>query len=364
MPDRSASQSSDDHDRSQSTHSSSDRDGAHTSPSPSHSTSSPRRRFLTVAAGSTVLSATAGCVDTDSDDSSASSRVDPHHEEAETVDDLPLFDAHTHLTPMAARGHDALSADALVDWMDENGVDTAAVHALESPEAYPVPATSWWLLEEVQPHADRLVPFVTIDPRTLIHDRDIVEDVLEQYLDRGARGFGELKAGIGIDDELARQAYELCSTYDLPVTFHTDGQSMTDDIGLPGLESVLQSFPDVDFLAHAHGWWIHVSGDVTTMDRGRAHEGAVAPGGRVPELLGTYDNLYGDLSAAAGWNALTRDEAFGQSFLEDHHDSLVFGTDYLYPGQQVDHFDLFERFDLSLEAWADVRYRNFQSLLG
>jgi hypothetical protein len=59
----------------------------------------------------------------------------------------------------------------------------------------------------------------------------------------------------------------------------------------------------------------------------------VEPGGRCDELLGTYDNLYADISMGSGFNAITRDVEYSQGFLERHHEKLLFGTDYLYPGQ-------------------------------
>ena len=327
-----------------------------------------RRRFLTATAGAGVLGAVAGCTGLDSDESDPDDStnetvsLDADPDDADDVDDLPLFDAHTHIIPMESRGNDPLFVDDLVDWMDDNGVDYAAVQALDSPEAYPVQAPSWWILEECEKYDDRLVPFVTIDPRAL-HYGEEATAVLDEYLDRGARGFGELKAGIDIDDEQAMETYELCADRDLSVLFHTDETAMTDEIGLPGLEDVLESFPDVDFVAHAHGWWIHVDGDVDTMARDSAHDGPIESEGRVPELLEAYDNIYADISAGAGWDALSRDEEFTQEFFETHHEQIVFGSDYLFPDQTIEQFQLFETVDLDLEAWADIRYRNFESLL-
>jgi len=279
--------------------------------------------------------------------------------------ELPLIDAHTHLIPAETLDREPLGADDLVSWMDDNGVDRAVVLALDSPEAYPVQAPSWWILEQVESYPERLIPFCTVDPRTLVYEEDFsaVTNLLERYIDRGARGFGELKAGLPIDDSRLETLYELCAEYDLPITFHTDDKAMEDEVGLPRLEDVLASYPEVDFLAHAHAWWSHISADVSWEDRGEYPDGAIEPGGRVPELLAEYDNIYGDLSARSGWNALTRDPEFAQGFLEDHHEQLVFGTDYLAPGDEVPHFSLFDLFELSQEAWADIRYRNLESVL-
>ncbi|WP_160045869.1 amidohydrolase family protein [Natrialba sp. INN-245] len=281
--------------------------------------------------------------------------------EPETVDDLPLFDAHTHVIPTEARGRDPLFAEQLVEWMDTNGVDRAVVLAFDAPEAYPVRAPSEWVLDEVDSYPDRLVPFCTIDPRDV--DETDAAARLEHYIDRGARGFGELKMEMDMDDDRLELLYELCATYELPILFHTDRQMLRDEVGLPRLENVLASYPEVDFVAHAHGWWSHMSADVEALDLGRIPEGPIEAPGRVWELLAEYDNIYGDISTLGGWNALTRDEAYGQTFLERHHDQLVFGTDYLFPGHQIPHFALFEQFDLELDAWANIRHRNIENLL-
>ncbi|EMA36852.1 amidohydrolase family protein [Halobiforma nitratireducens] len=350
-----------------------------------------RRRYLAVTASVGLFASIAGCASDTVDQSTAGSETPasnattPEDREAdgenrEVEDDgsesagdedaepsspagLPLFDAHTHVVPRAARGHDPLSADELVAWMDAHGVDRAVVLAFDSPEAYPVQSPSWWVLEEVEAYPDRLVPFCTIDPRTLVYGEGTAEALLERYIDRGARGFGELKVEMPIDDDRLEPVYELCAEYELPLLFHTDRQFLTDDVGLPGLERVLASYPAVDFVAHAHGWWSHMGADVEPADLGRIPDGPIESRGRTWELLAEYDNIYADISTRGGWNALTRDETVGREFLETHHDRIVFGTDYLYPGQSVPHFDLFDRFDLDREAWADVRHRNVESLL-
>jgi predicted TIM-barrel fold metal-dependent hydrolase len=42
-----------------------------------------------------------------------------------------------------------------------------------------------------------------------------------------------------------------------------------------------------------------------------------------------YPNLWADLSAGSGHNAITRDPAFGIEFLDRFQDKLLFGTDVL-----------------------------------
>ena len=323
-----------------------------------------RRSLLAGVAGASILG-TRGTIGATGQSERTRATAADDQPEATAVDDLPLFDAHTHLIPAETLDRDPLSADELVAWMDGAGVDRAVVHALDSPESYPVQAPSWWVLDQVRAYPDRLIPFCTVDPRTLVYEDDVgaVTALLERYVDRGARGFGELKAGLPIDDPRLQTLYELCADHGLPVLLHTDEKAMTDEVGLPRFENVLASYPEVDFLTHAHAWWAHVSGDVSPDDRGRYPDGPVEPGGRVPELLATYDNVYGDVSGLSGWNALTRDPTFAQGFLEDHHEQLVFGTDYLHPDQETPQFELFDRFDLPPAAWADIRYRNLEAVL-
>jgi predicted TIM-barrel fold metal-dependent hydrolase len=44
-----------------------------------------------------------------------------------------------------------------------------------------------------------------------------------------------------------------------------------------------------------------------------------------------YPNLYADISAGSGYNAITRDKDFGYSFLEEFQDKLFYGTDICAP---------------------------------
>lgn len=328
-------------------------------------TNATRRRVLGTVVGVTGLSGPTGAV-TDAAatpaETDATDDFVPRADRPNRPGRLPLVDAHTHIVPEAVWDRDPLDAEQLVEWMDENGVDRAVVLPLESPEAYPVPAPTWWVLEETAQYPERLLPFCSIDPRTIAYE-DAVEDRLERYVADGARGFGELKPGLAVDDPKLRAIYELCAEYELPVLFHADDKAMLDDPAFSRFEAIVASYPDVDFLGHGQGWWARISGDVDDDDLGGYPEGAIEPGGPVPELLSTYDNVYGELSGNSGWNALSRDPEYGQQFLESHHEQLLFGTDYLYPGYDVPNFRLFETFELDRSAWSDIRYENLLDLL-
>src|SRR5690606_39089224 len=133
------------------------------------------------------------------------------------------------------------------------------------------------------------------------------------------------------------KVYAACGRLGLPVLFHADHLICSDAPGFPGLERMLATYPDTVFIGHAVRFWADVSGDATP-DQFHISvyaEGPVAPGGATDRLLREYPNLYGDLSARSGLNALTRDPAFSLDFLERHQDKLLFGTDVLRPEQDL-----------------------------
>ena len=121
----------------------------------------------------------------------------------------------------------------------------------------------------------------------------------------------------------------------MPVIFHighTNGDyGLIDEYGLPRLEKTLKQFPNLKFLAHSQRWWSHISGDITEETYHGYPDGPVVPGGRVVELMRKYPNLYGDLSAFSGYNALARDPEFAYRFMEEFKDRLLYGTDISAP---------------------------------
>jgi predicted TIM-barrel fold metal-dependent hydrolase len=251
-----------------------------------------------------------------------------------------LIDVHTHLGQTWNHTRE-LTPDALLAWMDEHGIEKAVVLPLVSPESSSYLLTTDFVLAQTKPHRDRLVPFCCVDPRTSYSGkRHGLKDMLKRYVDRGAKGFGEHKPGVPIDDRRSMELYAVCGELKLPVLFHLDDQRNTDEPGLPGLEKVLRQHPDTVFIGHGPGWWASISGDVKQSDLGGYPTGAVAPGGAMDRLMDGYPNLFGELSAGSGAGAVGRDKAFGRDFLVRRADRILFGTDYLSPGQEVPQFEL------------------------
>ena len=172
------------------------------------------------------------------------------------------------------------------------------VLALVSPESWFYPVTPGWILEQTTQYRDRLIPFCSVDPRSVnLGGRAGIVDILKRYTDAGAKGFGEHKWGGAIDDPRYIELFQACGEVGLPVLFHMDGVRNVDQPGLPGLEKVLQAAPEVDFIGHAQGWWASISGDAAEAQMNAYPRGPVAPGGAIDRLMEKYPNIYADLSA-------------------------------------------------------------------
>jgi predicted TIM-barrel fold metal-dependent hydrolase len=187
--------------------------------------------------------------------------------------------------------------------------------------------------------------------------------MLKRWVDQGAIGFGEHKAGVRFDDPRNLALYAACNELKLPILFHIDGQRNMDAPGLSGLERALKENPDTIFIGHGPGWWASISGDVKEADLAGYPTGPVARGGAIDTLMDKYSNLFGDLSAGSGAGAITRDPAFGREFLIRRADRLMFGTDYLAPGQDVPQLELYRRLDLPATATAKIFRDNARRLL-
>lgn len=273
-------------------------------------------------------------------------------------------DMHTHVG-QTWNTTEYLSAEKLLGWMDANDIAQAIVLPLVSPESSSYLLTSEFVLAETKPHRERLVPFCCIDPRTSFSGglKGLVA-MLKRWIDLGAKGFGEHKTGIRIDDPRNMLVYAACSELKLPLLFHLDEQRNMDAPGLPGLEKALAEFPGTTFIGHGPGWWASISGDVKDADLAKYPSGPVAPGGAIDKLMEKYPNLYGDLSAGSGAGSISRDLAFGREFLIRRADRLMFGTDFLSPGQEVPQLTLFRKLELPAEVQAKVFRDNARRILG
>jgi len=279
------------------------------------------------------------------------------------------IDDHIHLThPWYGREHGPITAPMLLRWMDANNITQAFIHPLVSPEAFWFPISTDFVLQQTKPYRDRLLPFCDIDPRRLathLTSKKLVVDMLKRYVDAGAIGCGEHKCMVPVDDPLHMKLYEACVEVKLPILFHLDNKSMMDKPGLPGLDKVLTTFPELVMIGHAKGWWASISGNLTQADlHAPTPTTPVAPGGALDALMDKHPNLYGDLSSG-GAAAMFRDPAFGRQFLIRRADRLLWGTDWYDLRQKsFQQFDLFTRFKLPEDVVAKISRENARRLFG
>jgi predicted TIM-barrel fold metal-dependent hydrolase len=140
---------------------------------------------------------------------------------------------------------------------------------------------------------------------------------------QGAIGIGEMKFHVPVDSPEMDRVYKLAEEFRVPVLLHFEHRHY--NLGLENLEKVLKRYPKVNFIGHAQTWWGHISADPDLNDM--YPKGRVKPGGLVDKLLADYSNIYGDLSADSGLNAITRDPEFSRGFLERHSRKLIWGSD-------------------------------------
>jgi predicted TIM-barrel fold metal-dependent hydrolase len=147
---------------------------------------------------------------------------------------------------------------------------------------------------------------------------------IERYLKLGGLIIGEQKFGVECDAPAMQKIYELAQAHRVPVLMHWQFQMY--NYGFERFYKMLEKYSRVTFLGHAQTWWANI--DKNNTDQTVMYpKGRVTSGGVTDRYLSDYANMYGDLSAGSGLNALTRDEDFAREFLKRHQDKLVYGSD-------------------------------------
>jgi len=147
---------------------------------------------------------------------------------------------------------------------------------------------------------------------------------IEKYLKLGAVILAEQKFGIECDAPAMQTLYAVAAEYRVPILMHW--QHGMYNYGFERFYKMLEKFPRTIFIGHAQTWWANI--DRNYKDQTVLYpKGPVTPGGITDRYLSDYPNMYGDLSAGSGLNALTRDEGFTPDFLQRHQDKLLYGSD-------------------------------------
>lgn len=146
---------------------------------------------------------------------------------------------------------------------------------------------------------------------------------LEKWLNAGAIGIGEQKFGVECDSPHIVRVAEIAREFDVPVLLHFQHERY--NMGFERFHRILEKFPTVNFIGHAQTWWGNI--DKEHRQEVMYPKGPVTSGGITDRYLADYPNIFGDLSAGSGRNALARDEDHARDFLRRHQDKLLFGSD-------------------------------------
>lgn len=264
----------------------------------------------------------------------------------ESVKNLKKIDIHAHAVlfreyyPPHFEGvpeRVMVSAEHVLDFYDRLGIEKGVLLPISAPEGQLSPMTSESCKYLTTQYPDRFYWFCGVDPRAFPNrvDGDLGA-ILRHYKALGAKGVGEITCLLPMDDPKVENLFAACEACDMPALIHIAptfeyGYGLYDDLGLPRLEKILSRHPNLKIIGHSQPFWAEISGDLTLELRNEYPTGKVQPGGRLVELLRKYPNLYCDLSAGSGHNALMRDEEFAAAFLEEFSDRIMYGCDICHP---------------------------------
>jgi predicted TIM-barrel fold metal-dependent hydrolase len=146
---------------------------------------------------------------------------------------------------------------------------------------------------------------------------------LEKWLKKGAVAIAEQKFQVDCDSPGIFEVAEVAQEFGVPVLLHFQHNKYNKHI--ERFHTILEKFPKVNFIGHAQTWWANI--DAKCDPAVMYPIGPVTPGGLTDRLLSDYPNMYGDLSAGSGLNALNRDKDFAHDFIKRHQDKLIYGSD-------------------------------------
>jgi predicted TIM-barrel fold metal-dependent hydrolase len=277
-----------------------------------------------------------------------------------------MIDFHTHIGGVKSwhknlKGLLFVSEKDLLSYMADVGIERAVV--------LPIPHVDSELGEYVYSvervlricrFHEELIPFFCLDP-----EKTENLDILADYVSKGAVGYGEHKVRLPIDHPESLRIYEACGKLGLPILMHVDeSHNYGFERAFPELAA---SYSKTIFIMHGPGWWRHISADPGSEPYPK---GRVKPHGLADRLL-EHANVYADVSATSGLNALQRDKEYAKEFLERHRSKILYGTDFpcidgLGGQYGVDrlHLDLLESLGLNEETLRCITFRNAERLLG
>lgn len=296
-----------------------------------------------------------------------------------------IIDVHTHIGDLRAlsnMGRKPIATDDLMARLDDEGIDKAVLlpwpaspEGLQFPGVFQPQPDIVSQIREAQRYPDRIIPFGNVDPRwggnTAKTDYSWL---FERFVEMGCAGIGEVSPNLPYDDPRVVNMFRQCGEWDFPVTIHATGvgegqYGLIDEPGSPHLLGLLKQAPQTVIIGHGQGFWAQISADVSPSDMLGYPKGPIRLEGIVQKLLRDFSNMYADISAHSGYNALTRDPEYGVRFLNEFQDKLLFGTDVCFADEEgrMPHLRyLKERLangDISQEVYDKITHKNALKIL-
>jgi len=251
-----------------------------------------------------------------------------------------FIDIHVHssLNPLIWEGKARhATPQQLIERYDKLGIEKGVLLPGVGPDASYQLRPTEIILQICEMFPDRFIPFCNVDPRQLSNSPfSPLGKLLTYYKEKGCKGIGEVCANLPIISPMVQNLFKSAEELRMPLTFHLapqigDFYGLYDEVGLPGLDYSLGKFPDLIFLGHSQPFWAEIGELEKPGDRYGYPDYPVKKEGVLPKLMREHKNLYGDLSAGSGYNALARDIDHAISFLNEFQDRLFFGTDICAP---------------------------------
>ena len=296
-----------------------------------------------------------------------------------------IIDMHAHIADLrkpSTLDRTPVTVENLIARLDEEGIDKAVVlpwppcpEAVDFPGLFSSEPDVAGQIRAAARHPDRLILFGNADPRWGWNSsRTDFSWLLARFVEMGCVGMGEVCAGIYFDDPRTVNLFRQCGEWELPVTIDGTGPEegqygFFDEVGSPHLERLLQQVPETIVIGHGRGFWSEIGAGLTPEEKSGHPKGPIAEEGSVPRLLRKYPNLYADISAWSGYNALTRDEDYGVRFLNTFQDRLLFGTDVVFGDEEgrMPHLEHLQRLraegKIGQEAFDKITFRNALRIL-
>lgn len=296
-----------------------------------------------------------------------------------------IIDVHTHISDLRAlsnMGRKPITIDDLLARLDDEGIDKAVLLPWPaSPEGLQFPGLlqpqpdMLSQIREAHRYPDRIIPFGNVDPRWGGNSaKTDFSWLFERFVEMGCVGIGEIGANLPYDDPRVVNLFQQCGEWEFPVTIHATGvgegqYGLIDEPGSPHLLKLLKQAPQTVIIGHGPGFWAQISADVSPSDMLGYPKGPIRREGMVQKLLRDFPNMYADISAHSGYNALTRDPEYGVRFLNEFQNKLLFGTDVCFADEEgrMPHLRyLKERVangDISQEVYDKITYRNALDVL-